>query len=179
MQDFDDFTSEHALHVHLGQRQIHRLVGSAATLQRAGLEACSSRLGHLKDDFSHASEHGLGLVAVGLVDTLGAALVGHGLHMLGALNALAFVDEDSQSFSRTIKTDGKLAGIGIMQWLGNFFEVGSLVHDRFFLNGQGKHQTTGVCLRRAGRGPILRIPKPKTVRPVGCTARRNYRKVLP
>ncbi len=30
-----------------------------------------------------------------------------------------------------------------MQRLGNFFEVGSLGHDKFFLDGQGKYQTAG------------------------------------
>ena len=35
------------------------------------------------------------------------------------------------------------AGIGIVQGLGNFFEVGSLGHDKFFLDGQGQRQTPG------------------------------------
>ncbi len=63
-----------------------------------------------------------------------------------------------------------------MQWLGNIFEVGSLGHDKFFLNGQGKHQTPGGGLRRPGRGLILKTPKPETTVPVGFTAWGNYRK---
>ena len=63
-----------------------------------------------------------------------------------------------------------------MQWLGNVFEIGSLGHDRFFLDGQGKHETAGGCLRRPGRGLILKIPKPETGQLVGFTARGNYRK---
>ena len=44
------------------------------------------------------------------------------------------------------------------------------------LDGQGKHQTAGGCLRQPGRGLIIKIPKPETVQPVGFTARGNYRK---
>ncbi len=95
------------MNLHLGQRQVHRLLGSATALNRAGVETRGSHLGHLKGDFSHAGEHGLGLVAVGLIHALGAALVGHGLQVLGTLNARGFVDEDAQGLARTIKTVGK------------------------------------------------------------------------
>jgi hypothetical protein len=107
LQDFDDFASGHALHVRLGQRQVHRLFGSAAALQRAGVEACGSHLRDLKGDFSHAGKHGLGLVAIGQIDTLGTALVGHGQQILGALNTGGFIDENAQRIARTIKTVGK------------------------------------------------------------------------
>ena len=76
------------VHVHFGQRQVHRLLGTDALLYRAGVETCNSQLGGLKGDFTHAGEHGLGLglVALDLVDALGAALIGHSLQVLGALD---------------------------------------------------------------------------------------------
>ena len=95
---------EPPLDIDLGQSQVHRLLGAAAALQGAGVETCGSHLWHLKGDFSHAGEHGLGLVTIGLIDTLSAALVGHVLQMLGALNARGFVNEDALRFARTIKT---------------------------------------------------------------------------
>ncbi len=95
--------------------------------------------------------------------------------MLGALNARGFVDQDAQRFACAIKTVGKQAGIGIVQGLGNFFEVGSLGHDKFFLDGQGQCQTLGRCLRRPGRGLIEKIQKPETAQLLGFTARGNYR----
>ncbi len=72
----------HSLDIHFGQRQIDGLLRATATLQDAGVETSGPHLGHLKGDFSHTGEHGLGLglglVAVGLVNTLGTALVGPG-----------------------------------------------------------------------------------------------------
>ena len=89
------------------QRQIHRVFRTANALQGAGGKTCRSHLGHLKGDFSHAGEHGLGVVAVGLIGALGYALVGHDLQMLGALNARSFVGKDAQRLACTIQTVGK------------------------------------------------------------------------
>ena len=98
-----------------------------------GVKTTSPHLGHLEGDFSQAREHGLGLVAINLIQALGAALVGHGPQVLGALDARGFVDQDAQGFARAIQTIGKQAGVGLMQRLGNFVEIGSLGHDKFFL----------------------------------------------
>jgi hypothetical protein len=42
-----------------------------------------------------------------LVDTLGAALVGHGLQMLGAFDARGFVDQNAQGFAGAVQAIGK------------------------------------------------------------------------
>jgi hypothetical protein len=42
LQDFDNFAGGNPLDIHLGQRQVHRLLVSATALQGAGVEACSS-----------------------------------------------------------------------------------------------------------------------------------------
>jgi hypothetical protein len=72
------------LDIHFGQRQIDGLLRATATLQDAGVETSGPHLGLLKGDFSHTGENGLGLglglVAVGLVNTPGTALVGPGRH---------------------------------------------------------------------------------------------------
>jgi hypothetical protein len=51
--------------------------------------------------------------------------------------------------------------------------MGFLGHDKFFLNGQGKHQIFLGGLRRPGSGLILK--KLKTNLPAGFTARVIYR----
>jgi hypothetical protein len=86
---------------------IEFLRAAAAPLKRNGVETCRSHLGHLKGDFSRAGEQGLALVAVGLIDALGTALIGHGLQVLGTSDARGFVDEDSLRVARVIKPVGK------------------------------------------------------------------------
>ena len=66
-----------------------------------------SHSGHLKGVFFHLGEHGLRLIAVGLIDSLGAAPVGQGLKMTGALHALVFGYEDALRFACAVKNLGK------------------------------------------------------------------------
>ncbi len=72
-----------------------------------GVKPSIPHLGHLKGDFAHAGEHGLGLVAIRLVATLGALLVGHVLHMLGAFDARGFIDQNAQGFAGAEQTIGE------------------------------------------------------------------------
>ena len=75
----------------------------------------------------------LALKPLAWINTLGAALIGHGLQVLGALDARGLVDQDAQGFTRAIQAIGKQAGIGLVQELGIFVDMGSLGHDEFFL----------------------------------------------
>ena len=61
----------------------------------------------LKGDFAQTRAHGLGLVAVGLGNALGAALVGHGVQMLGAFDARGFVDQNTQRFAGAVQAIGE------------------------------------------------------------------------
>ena len=83
------------MNVHLGQRQIDGLLRAASALQGTGVKPSRPHLGHLKGDFSHAGEHGLGLAAIGLV------------HMLGAFDAQGFVDQNAQGFAGAVQNFGE------------------------------------------------------------------------
>ena len=107
LQDLDDFAGRHALHVHLGERQIHGLLRAAAALQGAGIKAVRAHLRHLEGNFAHAGQHGFVLVAVGVIDALGRALIGHSLKVLDTFNAAGFVDQDTKGCTSAVQAIGK------------------------------------------------------------------------
>lgn len=149
LRHFDDFAGGVALYVHLYQREVHLLLGSAVELQGVKVKVAGPHLRYLNGEFSLADEYGFGFVAVGLVDALDAP------------NSRDVFDEDAERFARTIETVGKLAaiGIGIVQWLRTAFQVGSLGHDGFFLDGQGKQQVSRDTPRKSVRSLILKITR--------------------
>jgi hypothetical protein len=154
LQDGDQFTGGDALHVHLGQRQIHSLFAAAAPLQCTGIEASRAHLRHLKGELAQAGQNCLGFVAIGVVQTLGRTLIRCRLKVLGALDAGRFVDEDAQGFASAVKAVGEQAGVRLMHWVVNVVKLDSLGHGETLslACSSRANQSPGEGLRRPGRG---------------------------
>ena len=160
LQDVDDATGGDALHVHLGQGEIDRLIGAGALFQGGRIEITGTHLGHLKGQFAHAGEHGLGLEAVGVVTASGRALVGRSAKELGALKFGRLIDEDAQRFTSAIESI--LEQHDISRFLGVGFDTHC--HARFsFL------EVMASCHRRA----VLPGSRPGRYAP-SSSARQNF-----
>jgi hypothetical protein len=91
------------LHVHLGQRDVERLLGARALLQRAGVEAATAHLRNVEGQFADAGHDRLGLEAVGVIDAFDGALMRLGIQKVVAFDLARFIDQDAQGFAGAIQ----------------------------------------------------------------------------
>jgi hypothetical protein len=107
LQDIDDPPGRHPLHVHPGQRQVQRLLGARAALQRTRVEAAAADLGHIEGHFADSAQYRLGFEAVGMVAPRGMAFVGASAKILGPLHLGNLVDQDAQRLAGAVQSVGK------------------------------------------------------------------------
>jgi len=115
LQDVDDAAGGDALHIHLGQGEIDRLVGAGALLQGGGIKVAGTHLRHLESHFAQPGEHGLGLETVGVIAPGCGAFIGTRAEKLGSLDLGRLVDQDAQGLARAVQTVLKQGCIGCLQ----------------------------------------------------------------
>src|SRR5258708_8280478 len=96
-----------ALHIHFGERKIERLLGARAFFEGAGIETAAAHLKNIESQFADAGHDGLGLEAVGIIDSFGGTFMRPAIHTLRPFNLARFVDQDAQGFASTIETVGQ------------------------------------------------------------------------
>jgi hypothetical protein len=110
-QHFDHLARGHALHIHLSQRQIQRLLCARALLQRARIKTALTGLRHGNGELTHTGQHGLRLEAVGMVAPLGCALERLGAKILGSLDLGGFVDQNAQRLAGAVQSLRQKSGV--------------------------------------------------------------------
>ena len=103
LDDGGDFAGGDALHVHLGQGELERLLAAHALFEGAGIEVqVAAHLGDLEGEGTQAGGEGFGFEAIGVAGAGGGALVGLGLESGGALVTHGFIDEEAQAFGEAL-----------------------------------------------------------------------------
>jgi hypothetical protein len=103
-EHLDHAAGGHALNIHLGEREIHRLIGSRALLESGWIELAGTHLGHLEGHFTQPGEHGLGFETVGVIAPGCGAFVGCSTQKLISFDLGRFIDKDAQGFPGPIET---------------------------------------------------------------------------
>ncbi|OIP08094.1 MAG: hypothetical protein AUK49_12450 [Betaproteobacteria bacterium CG2_30_68_42] len=77
-------------------------------------------LGHVESQFTDAGHDGLGLVAIGVVDSLGSAFMRSGIEKVVTFDLARFIDQDAQGFASTVQSvgqQGRKSGVqGVCTW---------------------------------------------------------------
>ncbi|GAB4436982.1 MAG: hypothetical protein OHK0026_02180 [Rhodocyclaceae bacterium] len=154
-EDVAHLASRDALHVHLGQGEVERLLGARALLQGARVEAAAAHLRYVEGLFAQAGHDGLWLEAVGIVGALRRAFMRSGIEKVGALDLAGLVDQDAQRLAgavQAVSQQGRKRGVQGMMFY-------SLCH--------GVDSFVGGCENAPKKSPAGRACRGRAAKPVG------------
>jgi hypothetical protein len=168
-QDVTHLARGYALHVHLGEGKVERLLGARAFLQGGRIKTATAHLRNVEGLFAQAGHDGLGFEAIGVIGAFGRAFMRSGIQKPGALDLARFVDQDAQRLARTVESVGqqsRKSGVQGMMFYALCHGVDSFVV--WGKNAPKKSPAETACRGRAAmfcRPPLFGRYAPSSLRP--------------